>query len=354
LPHSYRRGTAATAACLVTASLLSACVSTNNQKSDSSGVKINIGTGDITPRKMKNIAVMLNYDLSTTFSTSMYNAAQAAAKKHGINIDFKYAHLDAPTELANFQSIVSSGKYDGVIIQPLSSQLCKPVQRDAAKNNLAVVVIVSPNCGNASAEGDGLWSPGTLNYVAGMNDRNHTVALMKSAAEHTPGPQKVMLVMGTQTLPNTVSFEDGFNDYLKTNPQWRKVTTVYTDFSAPDALKKTQNALQGYKDVTVIVTSYAGITDGVVQAIEARGLTGKIAVYDQTAGSRRSAALIESGQLTGTMPSYPASIMEAAIQTLVDAGMGKTPKRFINDDGNPDAATGAVTKSDVASLKPQY
>jgi ribose transport system substrate-binding protein len=338
----------------LTLALASGCVTSSASDSPSSGAKIDVGSGSITPRKMKSIAVLFNNDTSATFTQSMFDAGTAMAAKQGVTLDFKYAHLDAPTELANYQSVVAGGKYDGMIIQPLAQQLCSPVQRDAAKANLAVVVIVSPNCGNADATGDGLWSPGTLSYVAGMNDRDHTVTLMQSAAKNSPGPQHVMLVLGTQTLPNTVSFEAGYRDYLKTNPAWTDVTTVYTDFSAPDALKKTQAALQGHNDVSMIFTSYAGITDGVVQAIAAQNQTGKIAVYDQTAGSKRSAALLENGQLTGTLPSYPASIMQAAIQTLIDAGNGTTPPRFVDNDGNPQAAKSAVTKADVATLDPQY
>ena len=180
-----------------------------------------------------------------------------------------------------------------------------------------------------------------------MNNVTHTKSLMKSAAANTPGPQKVLLVVGTPTLPDTSSFLKGYKDYAATNPDWKLVATVNTDFSAPDALTKTQNALQGHKDVTMIVTSYAGITDGVVQAVKAQGLAGKVAIYDQFAGSKQSVRLINGGELTGTLPELPGQHGAAAVQALVDAGNGTTPKRFIDNDGNPDAGHGAVTKKDV-------
>jgi ribose transport system substrate-binding protein len=369
--HTTRKWSAAAAGCLLAISAVTACSSSGKStsaagatsasthqsagtSSSDSGTGINVGSGTITPHKMKTVALIINYDLSTTYSQAMVKSAQAAASKAGVKLDVKYDHLDAPTELANYQSVISSGKYDGLIIQPLNSQLCQPIATDAVKHNLPVVVIVSTLCDNASASGDGLWSPGTLSYVGGMADFDHTITLMKGAASNSPGPQKVMLVVGTQTLPNTISFLAAYKKYLATNPQWSTVDTVYTDFSAPDALNKTQNALQGHKDTTMIITSYTGITDGVVQAIKDQSLSGKVATYDFFGGSARSVDLIKAGQLTGSLPSYPASMTAAAFQALLDAGNGQTPKRFIDNDGDTNPATSVITKNDVASLSPQY
>jgi ribose transport system substrate-binding protein len=338
------------------ATALTACGSVGSSASDSesSGRTIDVGTGTLDVQKMKNVALLMNNDNSATYTVALVDAANKAAKDNGVKLDVKYAHLDAPTELANYQSVLSSGKYQGMIVQPLTGQLCAPVASDSVAKKLAVVVMVSPLCSTTAKTSDGPWAPGTVSFVGGMNNRAHTVDLLSAAAKNSPGPQKVMLVVGTQTLPDTISFLDGYKDFAANHPDWTLSDTVYTDFSAPDALAKTQNALQGNSDVTMIVTSYAGITDGVVQAIDAQKLQGKIAVYDQTGGNSQSVALIKAGKLTGTLPSYPASIGIASLQALLDAASGPTPPRFIDDDGNPDAAKGAVTQADIASLTPQY
>jgi ribose transport system substrate-binding protein len=353
--HLRRKAILATS-CLAMAAATTACgaVGDDTSKTKSSGVSIDVGSGKITPSEAKRVALILNNDLSATYSVALVDAAKALAKKSGVALDIKYDKLDATTELSNYQSVVSSKKYQGVIIQPLTGQLCDAVKKDAVDNDLAVVVIVSPLCSDSPDEKTAPWYPGTLSFVGGMNNRAHTVELMESAAKNTPGPQKILRVVGTQTLPDTVSFLGGFDEYAKTNADWKVANTVYTDFTTPDAFAKTQNALQGNKDVTMIVTSYAGITDGVAQALEAAGLTDKVAVYDQTGGNAQSVKLIKAGKLTGTLPSYPASIGEAALQAIIDAGKGKTPERFIDNDGNPDAAKGAITKADLATLTPQY
>lgn len=338
------------------ATALSGCGSIGSSASgnESSGSTIDVGTGTLDVQKMDNIALLLNNDNSATYTVALVDAATAAAKDKGVNLDVKFAHLDAPTELANYQSVMSSGKYQGVIVQPLTGQLCDPIKNDSVSKKLAVVTVVSPLCSTTTDSADGPWAPGTVSFVGGMNNRAHTVALMDTAAANATGPQKVMLVVGTQTLPDTISFLDGYQDFAAEHPDWTTTDTVYTDFSAPDAFAKTQNALQGNSGVTMIVTSYAGITDGVVQAVDAQKLQGQIAVYDQTGGNSQSVKLIDAGKLTGTLPSYPASIGTAAVQALVDSASGNTPERFIDNDGNPDAATGAVTKADLASLTPQY
>jgi ribose transport system substrate-binding protein len=346
---------------LSSVALLSACSSSGSGTASggssataASGATINVGSGSLHPQKMKSIALILNDNLSATYSVALVNSAMATAKKDGVTLSLLYDNLSAPTELTNYESVLSSGKYQGVIVQPLTGQLCQPVASDAVSHNIAFVAIVSPLCSDTAKPGSDPWAPGTISFVGGMNNLSHTVSLMKSAAANTPGPQKVLLVVGTQTLPDTVSFLAGYKQYAQTNSQWTTVGTVYTDFTSPNALSQTENFLQGHKGVTMIFTSYAGITEGVVQAIQAEKLQGKIAVYDQTGGNAEDFTLVKSGQLTGTLPSYPASIGSAAVQALVDAGNGTTPQRFIDNDGNPQAVSGAITKSTIGSSVAQY
>jgi ribose transport system substrate-binding protein len=346
---------------LSSVALLSACSSSGSGTASggssataASGATINVGSGSLHPQKMKSIALILNDNLSATYSVALVNSAMATAKKDGVTLSLLYDNLSAPTELTNYESVLSSGKYQGVIVQPLTGQLCQPVASDAVSHNIAFVAIVSPLCSDTAKPGSDPWAPGTISFVGGMNNLSHTVSLMKSAAANTPGPQKVLLVVGTQTLPDTVSFLAGYKQYAATNSQWTTVGTVYTDFTSPNALSQTENFLQGHKGVTMIFTSYAGITEGVIQAIQAEKLQGKIAVYDQTGGNAEDFTLVKSGQLTGTLPSYPASIGSAAVQALVDAGNGTTPQRFIDNDGNPQAVSGAITKSTIGSSVAQY
>ena len=98
----------------------------------------------------------------------------------------------------------------------------------------------------------------------------------------------------------------------------------------------------------------SNLTAAWIQAIQAEKLQGKIAVYDQTGGNAEDFTMVKNGQLTGTLPSYPASIGSAAVQALVDAGQGTTPERFIDNDGNPSAVSGAITKSTIGSSAAQY
>jgi ribose transport system substrate-binding protein len=355
LTHTRRR--AAVAACfLAIAAASTACgtIGDDTAKTESSGVSIDVGNGKISPNKVKRVALILNYDLSATWTVSLVDALKTASKKAGVELDIKYDKLDPATELANYQSVISSKKYQRLIIQPLTGQLCEPAKKDSIANDLPIVVLMTPLCSDADDTSTAPWYPGTLTFIGGMNNQAHTVSLMKSAAENSPGPQKVLQITGSQTLPDNVSFVAGVKEYAETNADWKLGDIVYTDYSPADAFAKTQNALQGNKDITMIVTPYAGITEGVMKAVEAQGLTGKIAVYDQVGGSAQSVKQIEAGNLTGTLPTYPASIGEAALQAILDAADGKTPERFIDDDGNPDAAKGAITKANLASLEPQF
>jgi hypothetical protein len=82
---------------------LSACGTIGEKKTETtaSGASIDVGSGKLKTNKMKNVALIMNYDLSATYSVSLVDAAKALAKKEGINLDVKFDKLQAPTELAH-------------------------------------------------------------------------------------------------------------------------------------------------------------------------------------------------------------------------------------------------------------
>src|ERR1700678_2831840 len=114
MPARRRAPIIAATVVLSSIALLSACSSSgsgstsgSSSAAGASGAALNVGSGSIHPQKMKNIALILNDNLS------------------------------APTELTNYESVLSSGKYQGVIVQPLTGQLCEPVASDAVSHNIA-------------------------------------------------------------------------------------------------------------------------------------------------------------------------------------------------------------------------
>ena len=133
----------------VTALGLAACGSgaSDSAASGASGASssgLDVGVGQIHPKgDSKTIAVMINGTPSISFSAAQAAAAKSEAAKLGYRVDVLYANLDPSTELSNFQHVLSSGSYAGLILDPVNTQLCVPMKTQALQHNLPVEVIAN-------------------------------------------------------------------------------------------------------------------------------------------------------------------------------------------------------------------
>jgi ribose transport system substrate-binding protein len=303
----------------------------------------------------KNIAFFGQATNAYTYTVAQTNAAVAEGKKLGYNVSVFYSNLNPATELANFQHAMTSGKYAGIIMQPVNSQLCIPMRSQPLKYHVLVEIVGSPLCDKGTGSGASLWAPGTISYIGGQNNVDGINSVLASAAQLSPGPQKAAFIMGLNGHPSVVAWQTAWGPFAAAHSNWKLIDTAYTDFTTPAAFTATENAITAHPDITAIFTPYIDVTSGVVKAIGAQGKTGKIAVYENGGGSKTAVGLVKSGQITGDLPVYPESLGTAGVQTMVQALQGTQPPKFIPGDGNPTATTtGVITKANVASFTPQW
>lgn len=350
-----------------TATLIAACGSSSTEGTTSAtgssaeatsaaaATGIDVGTGTVTPKNTDRIAYMVQAGKTFSYTNAQAKAAVDKGKELGVSVDVYYSDLDPAKELANFQQAFSSGKYGGLILQSVSPQLCKSIESDSVKNQVLVEVVGNPLCDQATAVGEDLWSKGTIAYMGGQNGVDGITDLLNASAEQQTGPQKVMLVLGIKGHPSSTAWEVAFKKFQETHPDWSLANTVYTDFTTPGAFSAVQNALQANKDVTVAYSLYIDVTAGAAKALDAQGLTSKVALYENGGGSKVSVELIQKGQIQGSLPTYPASLGSEGVTVMVDAFKGVQPAKFIPGDGNPDYKTqGVITKGNVGSFTPQW
>src|SRR6202522_1680776 len=102
MPARRRAPIIAATVVLSSIALLSACSSSgsgstsgSSSAAGASGAALNVGSGSIHPQKMKNIALILNDNLSATYSVALVNAATATAKKDGVALSVLFDNLSA-------------------------------------------------------------------------------------------------------------------------------------------------------------------------------------------------------------------------------------------------------------------
>lgn len=318
------------------------------------GVTVPIGDQEVTVTPpIKSVALFIAGSAANyTWSAAAEEGAKSAAEADNVELTIFEANFDPVAQFNQVQNAITSGKYQGLVIQPVSAQMCDIVGTDAVKNNLLVVSIGATLCGQDDQEADGLWSPGTLTFVGGQYGVPGFIDFTSAVLAQNPGPQKVIQVIGPEDYGVTRGWNAAIDQTWKGDPNFEVVATVYTDYSTPDAYNKVLDALQANPETTVIVSQYIDMTKGVVKAVEDLGRT-DIKVYD-FAGSAESVKLVQEGKAVATFASYPKSIGAAAIQAIVDAANGQAISKTILKDGNPDALTTVIDKSILADYTPQY
>jgi ABC-type sugar transport system substrate-binding protein len=85
---------------------------------------IDVGTGIITPNNIDNIAFLFQSSEIYSYTVAEVAGAKQAAADLGVNLDISFLNLDQAVELSTYQQAISSGKYGGIIMQPVTTQLC--------------------------------------------------------------------------------------------------------------------------------------------------------------------------------------------------------------------------------------
>jgi ribose transport system substrate-binding protein len=334
----------------------SATSASSGASGSSGGHAVDVGTS--APLKMSgsklNIAFLGYGDTDTYLQGDIKGAKQEAAKV-GANLTVLLSNFSPTTQLNQIQTVLSSGKYNAIVIQPLSGQeVCTPLTKDAPAKHIAVTVITEPICNSQLKPLAQQAVPGILgNYVT------QSTQSYEQWADHTlsanPNVKHIAVVSGEALSPATAQLNEAVKEALKKHPGVTLDATYATDDSTPSGLQVTQTLLQAHPDVQMILSAASGATVGAAKAISDAGKTGKVFIADNS-GAAVVLPYIKSGIVQLTAVSAPSKESADAVQTLAAAFAGKPlpyGRSAIADllkDGQPQY----VTKSNLASYKGAY
>src|SRR5262245_37203281 len=83
----------------------------------------------------------LSFAVANSYDAPMLAAAKAVAKKQGASVTVFDAANDPKKQLAQLQTAITSGQYDGIIVQPIFGPQLIPTIKQAIKSGLKVVNI---------------------------------------------------------------------------------------------------------------------------------------------------------------------------------------------------------------------
>jgi ribose transport system substrate-binding protein len=293
---------------------------------------------------------------SNLYQAQVIKGAQAAAKKYGATVTDYDAKYDPTTQINQIQNAVQQRRLNAVILHPTSGDLlCNLATKQLPGEQYPVEVIATPLCGKDVATGQEQAVPGLFAFVGSTGTKTFLQGWMKNVADLNPGRHTIAIVEGPETLGYTKATDALLKEWETANPRMDVKYKVYTDYTTPDALKKTQALLQAHRNIDLIMSVYSpDLTRGVISALEAQGLAGKVPVADIGA-SKYSYDQIKKGNIQFTIPLFPYNLGYKAVETLAQAQSGNQPPRFVDDSqvGSAEEPL-AITKKNLAQFQPQY
>ncbi|RKP46174.1 substrate-binding domain-containing protein [Pararobbsia silviterrae] len=239
------------------------------------------------------------------------------AKKLG-NVDVirSDGQLSAPKQIADVEAAIVQG-VDGIIIAPADANALAPAIREAIKAGITVVTIDRP-------------VNGVPEVLANVAADNFTGAVHQGEAVAKQFPKGATIV-NLQGIPGDKTANDrnaGVHKALDGKPGYKFVAEQTAHFSRDEGLSVTENLLTGLPTPPQVIV--AGNDDsalGAAQAVEARGLKGKVAIFGYD-GSENALKAVRDGSLAATVDQFPGRQGRLAIETLVQyVRDGKKPAK---------------------------
>jgi D-xylose transport system substrate-binding protein len=197
---------------------------------------------------------------------------EAEAKRLGYEIVFQNANGDEKLQLQQAENLITQS-VDLIVILPQNADAACPVIEQAHQAGIKVVAF------------DRLISNCDLDYYIGFNNDVIGDMMAKYVYDLKPDGNWAM-VNGAPTDPNVKQYRDGWLRVIQKaidSGQIKMVSDTYTEKWDPNnAMKAAENFLTANDDkIDVVLAMNDGTGGGVVQALKARNLNGKVLVTGQ-------------------------------------------------------------------------
>jgi ribose transport system substrate-binding protein len=299
--------------------------------------------------KPVNIA-FLSFAVANSYDSPMLAAAQAVARANGYKITVFDANNDPAVQYSQLQNVISSGKYQGVLTQPIFGAGLAPLVEKAIKAKIKVVnidQILGTSYTTDQPQVKGLSGNVTfLPSKIGKQLGEQAVAACKSKSLTAC---KIGYIYSIKASTLDAAIEKGFNAAIAGSGA-TVVAEGESFFQIGLGLAAVQNMLQAQPGINVIVGADQGI-QGAAQALAAAKNTSTLLVG--FGGSATAIAGVKAGTWFSNIYQAPASTGELGMQALVKAiKTGKSSGGINPIKGLPN--DGVITKANASKFTGEW
>lgn len=299
------------------------------------------------PAKTLELAY-LSFAVANSYDAPMLAAAQAAAAAGNAKLTVFDANLDPAAQSKQLQDAVASGKFDGIILQPLYGAGLVTGAQDAIKAGVAIGNI-DQILGTDNTTAESQIEGQMANVVFVPSELGRKIGELVVQACGTADPCNVGYIYSVKAAALDTTLREAFDKAIAVNPKIKIVAEGESFYTTALGLKASQDMLQAHPDLTVITGADQAIT-GAVQAVSAAGLQGKVQLVGYGGGAIAFQG-IASGERYGTVMQAPATEGRLGVQLMIEAMRSGVPAPGVDVLKDlPDG--GVVTKANVQTFLP--
>ena len=299
------------------------------------------------PDKTLQIAY-ISFAVANSYDAPMLAAAQAAAAAGNAQLTVMDGNLDPAAQTKELQDAIASGKYDGIIVQPVYGGALVTGVQDAITKGIKVGNIdqvLGTDFTTAAPQVQGL----SANVIFVASNLGKKIADLAIKACASANPCKIGYIFSVKAAGLDQELRKAFDAEIASNPNIKVVAEGESFYTSAAGLKAAQDMLTAHPDINVIMGADQAIT-GALQAVTAAGVKGKVALVGYGGGAVALQG-IASGDRFGTVMQAPATEGRVGVTNLIQAIRTGTPTDGIDVLANlPDG--GVVTKDNVATFLP--
>ncbi len=303
------------------------------------------------PAKTLQIAY-LSFAVANSYDAPMLAAAQAAAAAGNAKLTVFDANNSPQTQFSQFQNVISSGKYDGVIVQPiLGTGLTSLVTQAIAKGIKVVNIdqILGADYTTDAPQVAGLSA--NVTFIPSKIGTQMGQLTIQACKSKNLNPCNVGYMYDIKASTLDVAIHKAYADAVAADSSIKLVAEGEDFFTPATGLKAAENMLQAQPHLSLIVASDQGL-EGTTQALAATGKTGKILMVGFGA-STAGVSYVKNGSVFADVAQAPASEGKLGVEALVAAiRTGKVSGAIDPVAQLPDS--GIVTSSNASQFSPEW
>lgn len=264
--------------------------------------------------------------LTNEYWRSLGEGYEAYAKQAGVEVVYQAAQSEGDQlgQLSIAENLISQG-FSALLLSPQTDSNLQPALESAEAQGIPVI-----NVNDAVI-------PSVRHYVGNVQ-RDNGVRVAKWFLQNRPEGGKVAVIEGQAGVFAAGQRTKGFTQTITEGGKFTVVASVPGNWDRQVAYDAASTVLQQNPDLVGFYANNDGMALGVVEAVKAAGAQDKVVVFG-TDGISDAYTSIRSGELTGTVDSFPVLTgevaMEAALRLLGKQDLPRvvsTPQALITKD----------------------